>query len=117
MPSTAPSGSGGLRRAGPAAGVGVEALGLAAVEAAGLLGGEAEHGDGAADLAAGPLDRLAVLGGDQLGDLLGALDELPADVVEGGGADVGGSGGASSRTAYAAATASSTWASVARRSP
>ena len=54
-----------------AAGVGVQALGLAAVEAAGLLGGEPEHGDGAADLAAGPLDRLAVLGGDQPGDLLG----------------------------------------------
>lgn len=33
-------------------------------------------------------------------------------MVEGGGADVGGVAANSSRTAYAAATASSTWASV-----
>ena len=76
MPRTTPLGKrAGEREAALAAGVGVEALGLAAVEAAGLLGGEPEHGDGPADLAAGPLDRLAVLGGDQLGDLLGALGE------------------------------------------
>ncbi len=73
--------------------VGVQALGLAAVEAAGLLGREAEDGDRAADLAAGPLDRLAVLGGDQAGDLLGALGQPSADVVQRGGADVGGGGG------------------------
>ncbi len=72
------------------AGVGVEALGLTAVEPPGLLRGEPEDGDGAADLAAGPLERLAVLGGDQLGDLLGALDEPAADVVERGGPDMRG---------------------------
>lgn len=83
----------GEGQAALAAGVGVEALGLAAVEAAGLLGGEAEHRHRAADLAAGPLDRLAVLGGDELCDLLGALGQALADVVEGGGAYVGGGGG------------------------
>lgn len=76
-----------------AAGVGVEALGLAAVVAAGLLGGEPEDGDGPADLSARPLDGLAVLGGDQLGDLLGALDEAARNVVEGGGAHVRGGRG------------------------
>ena len=75
----------GQSEAAGATGVGVQPLGLAAVEAAGLLGGEPEDGDGAAHLAAGPLDGLAVLGGDQLGDLLGALGEAAYDVVEGGG--------------------------------
>lgn len=76
-----------------AAGVGVEPLGLAAVEPTGLLGREPEHGHGPADLAAGPLDRLAVLGGDEPGDLLGPLHQATAYVVEGGGAYVGGGGG------------------------
>jgi hypothetical protein len=69
------------------------APGLAAVEPAGLLGREAENGGGAADLAAGPLDGLAVLRADQLGDLLGALGEPARNVVEGGGAYVRGGGG------------------------
>src|SRR5205807_1140733 len=73
-----------------AAGVGVEALRVTAVEAAGLLGGPAEDGDGTADLASRPLDRLAVLGGDEPGYLLTALREPLRDVVEGGCAYMGG---------------------------
>ena len=94
MPRTVPRGKRRVSASRPAPPASVSRrCGLAAVEAAGLLGGEPEHGDGAADLAAGPLDRLAVLGGDQLGDLLGALDEAPCDVVERGGAHVGGGRG------------------------
>ena len=75
MPSTGPCGTRRTSAIRPvAAGVGVEPLHLAG-EAAGLLGGPAERRHRPADLAAGPLHRLAVLGGDQLGDLLGALVE------------------------------------------
>jgi hypothetical protein len=74
----------GQPEAAGAAEVRVEPLCLAAVEAAGFLGGEPEHGHGPADLATGPLDRLAVLRRDQLGDLLGALRQPPYDVVERG---------------------------------
>ena len=96
-----------------AAGVGVEALGLAAVEAAGLLGGEPEDGDGAADLAAGPLDRLAVLGGDQLRRSPRCARRAAATTWSRAAARTwAGVAANSSRTAYAAATASSTWASV-----
>ena len=83
----------GQREPAGAARVGVQALRLAAVEAAGLLGGEAEDGDGPADLAAGPLHGLAVLRGDQPGDLLGALDQPAVHMVERGGPYVRGGGG------------------------
>ncbi len=75
------------RETAHAARVGVQPHGLA-VGPAGLLGGPAEHRDGTADLAAGPLDRLAVLRGDQPGDLLGALGQAPGHVVQGGGPHV-----------------------------
>ncbi len=62
--------------------VGVEPLQLAG-EAPGLLGRPPERRHRAADLGARPLQRLAVLGGDQLGDLVGPLGEPAGDVVEG----------------------------------
>lgn len=80
----------GQREATGAACVGVESLGLAAVEPTGLLGREPEDGDGAAHLAPCPLHGLAVLRGDQTGDLLGALDETPRHMVKRRGPDMRG---------------------------
>jgi hypothetical protein len=63
---------------------------VAAGEPAGLLGGDAEHRHRPLDLGLGPLERLAVLGGDHFGDLFGAGGEHPGHVLERAGADVRG---------------------------
>ena len=111
MPSTGPRGKRRTIAARPAAGGSVSSRMQLAAVAAGLLGGPAERGRGPGRLAAGPLDRLAVLGGDQAGDLLGPLGE-PARTR---GQRVGPVGDGQprrdrGRRRAAAATASSTWA-------
>ena len=62
--------------------------------AARLLGAPAERRHRAGHLEPGPLQRLARLGGDQRGELLGSLGQPARHVVERGGADVRGRGGA-----------------------
>ena len=93
--------------------VGVEALEVAG-EPAGLLGRPAERRHRPADLAAGPLQRLAVLAGDQPGDLLGPLASSRRLTWSSAAAGRWRAAAAASwRPAAAAATASSTCAGVA----
>ncbi len=81
-----PVGEAAHDRGAPGAGaLGVEALHVAA-RPAHLLGGETEHARRAARLRARPQQRLAVLRGDQLGDLVEPLGDAPRDVHEGLGA-------------------------------
>ncbi len=69
------------RHPADAVGVGVQPLEVAG-EPAGLLGGELESAHRAGDLDLGPLERLAVLGGDRLRDLLGPLGQRPGHVLQ-----------------------------------
>ncbi len=91
--------------------VGVEPL-RGGAEAAGLLGGEPERGDRAGHLAARPQQRLAVLRGDQPGDLLGPLGDPRGHVRERLRPPVQGQRGGLPAGASAAAIASSTCAGV-----
>ena len=62
-------------------GVGVQSLQVTG-EAPGLLGGPAEGGRGPANLGAGPFHRLAVLRGDEPGDLLGPVGQPPRHMLQ-----------------------------------